>query len=459
VKTALAARSILGSKYAWWSGNARFIVYSGKFLGAHVAHAALMMFWAGAMDLFEVSHFVPEKPLFEQGFILLPHLANLGFGVGPGGEIYDTYDFFIVGVAHIVSSGVLALGGIYHAIFGAERLEATATGLVWGFVFEDRFRISSILGVHLAFLSLASFLFCAWATRVNGVYDTWAAGGGDVRIVDLGQITLNPFILGRYLVRSPFGNEGWIISVNNIEDVVGGHVLLGSILCLGSVFHISSRPQPVFVRGFTWSAEAYLAYSNAGIAVMGTIAAVFSWYNNTVYASEFFGPTGPEASGAQAFTFLLRDQRLGISVPSAVGPTSLGKYLMRSPSGEVIFGGETMRFWSQQSPWVESLRDSKGLDITKLQNDVQAWEDRRASEYMTHAPIGSLNSVGGLATEINSINFTSPRSWLTCSHWTLGFFLLVGHWWHGGRSRICAIRGEKGLSRTFEPVLFLRPID
>jgi ABC-type iron transport system FetAB ATPase subunit len=23
----------------------------------------------------------------------------------------------------------------------------------------------------------------------------------------------------------------------------------------------------------------------------------------------------------------------------------LGKYLMRSPSGEIIFGGETMRFW------------------------------------------------------------------------------------------------------------------
>jgi hypothetical protein len=26
-------------------------------------------------------------------------------------------------------------------------------------------------------------------------------------------------------------------------------------------------------------------------------------------------------------------------------PTGLGKYLMRSPSGEIIFGGETMRFW------------------------------------------------------------------------------------------------------------------
>jgi photosystem II CP43 chlorophyll apoprotein len=27
------------------------------------------------MNLFEVAHFVPEKPMYEQGLILLPHLA------------------------------------------------------------------------------------------------------------------------------------------------------------------------------------------------------------------------------------------------------------------------------------------------------------------------------------------------------------------------------------------------
>ncbi|KAH0831557.1 hypothetical protein HID58_092495 [Brassica napus] len=33
---------------------------------------------------------------------------------------------------------------------------------------------------------------------------------------------------------------------------------------------------------------------------------------------------GPEASQAQAFTFLVRDQRLGANVGSAQGPTGLG---------------------------------------------------------------------------------------------------------------------------------------
>ena len=459
LKGALNQRTIGRSKYAWWSGNARFIKYSGKFLGAHIAHAGLMMFWAGSMSLFETSHFVDEKPLYEQGFILLPHLANIGLGLEAGGEIVDTYDFFLAGIFHITCAGVLGLGGVYHSIFGPERLEDTDAGFLFAFMFEDRFRVSAILGVHLGMLSIASGLFCAKGLYFGGLYDTWASGGGDTRLVQSETLTLNPFLLARYLCRSPFGNEGWIISINNLEDLLGGQFWMSWILIFGCFWHIQTRPSAIFVRGFTWSAEAYLAYSNAGISIMGALAAVYSWYNNTAYASEFFGPTGPEASGAQAFTFLIRDERLGINVTSAVGPTSLGKYLMRSPSGEVIFGGETMRFWSHQSPWLESLRDTKGLDIGKLQYDVQTWEDRRASEYMTHAPIGSLNSVGGLATEINSINFTSPRSWLTCSHWILGFFFLLGHWWHAGRSRSAAMSAEKGLSRRFEPVLFLRPID
>ena len=79
------------------------------------------------------------------------------------------------------------------------------------------------------------------------------------------------------------------------------------------------------------------------------------------YPSEFYGPTGPEASQAQAFTFLVRDQRLGANVGSAQGPTGLGKYLMHSPTGEVIFGGETMRFWDLHAPWLEPLRGPNGL--------------------------------------------------------------------------------------------------
>jgi len=452
-------RTLVGSRYSWWSGNARFIELSGKFLGAHVAHAALIMFWSGSMTLFELSHFVPEKPLYEQGFILLPHLATLAFSVGPGGEITDVYSYFVIGVLHLISSGILGLGGIYHAIFGPERLEETTYANPFSYQWQDRFRITAILGAHNGTLGFAALLLTLKAVYLGGLYDTWASGGGDVRLIKDQCVTLNPYVLGRYLVRAPFGSEGWIISINNMEDLVGGHYWVGIYLIIGGVWHIQTRPFGIIVRGFTWSGEAYLSYSLSALASCGFIAATYSWYNNTAYPSEFYGPTGPEASQAQGFTFLVRDQKLGIKIAGAQGPTALGKYLMRSPTGEIIFGGETMRFWSMQGGWVEPLRTSFGLDIYKIQSDIQTWQERRAAEYMTHAPLGSLNSVGGVATEINSVNYVSPRSWLTSSHWILGYFILVGHWWHGGRARASALKCERGLSRIYEPVLYMRPID
>jgi photosystem II CP43 chlorophyll apoprotein len=81
--TVIAGRDIESTGFAWWSGNARLINVSGKLLGAHVAHAGLMVFWCGAMTLFEVAHYIPEKPLYEQGCILIPHLTTLGWGCLP----------------------------------------------------------------------------------------------------------------------------------------------------------------------------------------------------------------------------------------------------------------------------------------------------------------------------------------------------------------------------------------
>nr|AAA27359.1 psbC thylakoid protein [Synechococcus sp.] len=448
-------RDIDSTGYAWWSGNARLINLSGKLLGAHVAHAGLIVFWAGAMTLFEVAHFVPEKPMYEQGIILLSHLATLGWGVGPGGEVVDTFPYFVVGVLHLISSAVLGLGGIYHALRGPESLEEYST--FFSQDWKDKNQMTNIIGYHLILLGLGAFLLVFKAMFFGGVYDTWAPGGGDVRIIS--NPTLNPAVIFGYLLKSPFGGDGWIVSVDNLEDVIGGHIWIGLICISGGIWHILTKPFGWVGRAFIWNGEAYLSYSLGALSLMGFIASTMVWYNNTVYPSEFFGPTAAEASQSQAFTFLVRDQRLGANIGSAQGPTGLGKYLMRSPTGEIIFGGETMRFWDFRGPCVEPLRGPNGLDLDKLTNDIQPWQARRAAEYMTHAPLGSLNSVGGVATEINSVNFVSPRAWLATSPFVLAFFFLVGHLWHAGRARAAAAGFEKGIDRATEPVLAMRDLD
>ncbi|KAG6540525.1 hypothetical protein Mapa_018038 [Marchantia paleacea] len=393
--------------------NARLINLSGKLLGAHVAHAGLIVFWAGAMNLFEVAHFVPEKPMYEQGLILLPHLATLGWGVGPGGEIVDTFPYFVSGVLHLISSAVLGFGGIYHALIGPETLEESFP--FFGYVWKDKNKMTTILGIHLILLGAGAFLLVFKALYFGGIYDTWAPGGGDVRKIT--NLTLSPSVIFGYLLKSPFGGEGWIVSVDNLEDIIGGHVWLGSICIFGGIWHILTKPFAWARRALVWSGEAYLSYS------------------------------------------LVRDQRLGANVGSAQGPTGLGKYIMRSPTGEIIFGGETMRFWDLRAPWLEPLRGPNGLDLSKLKKDIQPWQERRSAEYMTHAPLGSLNSVGGVATEINAVNYVSPRSWLATSHFVLGFFFFVGHLWHAGRARAAAAGFEKGIDRDFEPVLSMTPLN
>ncbi|PVH47815.1 hypothetical protein PAHAL_4G159600 [Panicum hallii] len=358
------------------------------------------------MNLFEVAHFVPEKPMYEQGLILLPHLATLGWGVRPGGEVLDTFPYFVFGVLHLISSAVLGFGGIYHVLLGPETLEESFP--FFGYVWKDRNKMTTILVIHLI------LLFILVAYMILGP-------GGDVRKIT--NSTLSPGVIFGYLLKSPFEGEGWIVSVDDLEDIIGGHVWLGSICVLGGIWHILTKP-------FAWARRAF-----------------------------FYGPTGPEASQAQAFTFLVRDQRLGANVGSAQRPTGLGKYLMRSPTGEVIFGGETMRFWDLRAPWLEPLRGPNGLDLSRLKKDIQPWQERRSTEYMTHAPLGSLNSMGGVATEINAVNYVSPRSWLATSHFVLGFFFFVGHLWHAGRARAAAAGFEKGIDRDLEPILYMTPLN
>ena len=276
-------------KIGWWAGNARFVNLSGKLLGAHVAHAGLIVLWAGAMTFFEIARYNPDLPLYEQSLIILPHLATLGIGVGDGGQIVDTYPYFVIGVFHLISSAVLGAGGIYHALLGQEVLESSDNFQgFFGYDWQDDNKMTSIIGIHLVLLGLGAYLLVFKAMFWGGLFDPWAGDAGQVRIIT--DPTVNPGQIFGYLFGA-FGDRG-MAAVNNLEDLVGGHFWVGSICILGGLWHMATRPFNWTKQVLVYSAEAYLSYSLAAVAYMALFAAYFCMVNNTVYPEVFYGPVG-----------------------------------------------------------------------------------------------------------------------------------------------------------------------
>ncbi len=155
----------------WWSGNARLTDASGKLLGAHVAHGGLIVFWAGAMTLFELSRFDVSQPMYEKGLILLPHLATLGWGVGAGGQIVDTHPYFVIGALHLISSAFLGFGGHIWVggllIFGSVWHIMTKP-FAWTknlFIWSGEAYLAYSLG-SLALMGFVAAYFCAVNTTV-----------------------------------------------------------------------------------------------------------------------------------------------------------------------------------------------------------------------------------------------------------------------------------------------------
>ena len=265
-----------GGSPPWWAGNARLVNLSGRLLGAHVAHAGLIVLWAGLITLFEVSRLDTALPLYEQGFILLPNLARLGYGLGEGGTIVDSHPYFVAGAVHLISSAFLGFGGIFHSLKGP----ATLSGK-YAYDWSDGNKMTEILGFHLTLLGGGALLLVAKAMFFGGLYDP------STQTVHVVSPNVNPADIFGYL----FAGKFWLAGVDTLEDVVGGHLYIGILLIVGGLWHISTRPTAWAKRLFIFSGEAYLAYSLGALSLMAFIATLFVSVNSLVFPSEFFGPT------------------------------------------------------------------------------------------------------------------------------------------------------------------------
>jgi photosystem II CP43 chlorophyll apoprotein len=287
----------------WLIGNARLTNLSGQLLGAHVAHAGLIMFWAGAIAVSETLRYVPNLSMADQDMILLPHLAALGWGVGKGGVVVDTYPYFAIGILHLVASAVLGAGGLFH-VFGSPALlkDAGKRAARFHYDWNNPKQLSLILGHHLIFLGLGAFLLVLKATRLGGIYDPAIH---DVRLIT--NPTLDPARIFGYLVG--WSDHGWtalgLASVNNLEDVIGGHIWIGALLIAGGIWHIVSQPFPWVKRSLRISADALLSYSLGGLAFMAFVSWAFVAWNTTVFPEEFYGSDRLVSANVQLFLGLL----------------------------------------------------------------------------------------------------------------------------------------------------------
>jgi len=265
--------------YGWWAGNSGVTNRSGKFIAAHAAHTGLIAFWAGAFTLFELARFDPTVPMGHQPLIALPHLATLGIGFDETGTFVGGSAVVSVAIVHLIASMVYGAGGLLHSLFftgdmqDSEVAQARKFKLEWDNPDNQTF----ILGHHLIFLGVANIQFVEWA-RIHGIYDSAA---GAVRQV---EYNLN---LG-----SVWNHQFDFLSINNLEDVMGGHAFLAFLMITGGAFHIATKQVGQYTKfkgSGLLSAEAILSWSLAGIGWMAIVAAFWCATNTTVYPVEYFG--------------------------------------------------------------------------------------------------------------------------------------------------------------------------
>ena len=148
--------------------------------------------------------------------------------------------------------------------------------------------MTTIIGIHLILLGIGAFLLVFKAMFWGGIFDLWAGEMGQVRVVT--DPTVNPAIIFGYLVGA-FGRAG-MAAVDNLEDIVGGHLWVGSICILGGFWHLATKPFVWARRALVYSGEAYLSYSLGAVSYMGFLAAYFCTVNATAYPEVFYGQVG-----------------------------------------------------------------------------------------------------------------------------------------------------------------------
>ena len=280
--------------YGWWVGNSVVTNKSSRFIGSHVGHTGIIAFAAGASTLWELARFDPSIPMGHQSSIFLAHLASIGIGFDEAG-VWTGAHVADVAIFHLIGSMVYAGAAVLHSLIFSEdtqnssglfaegrpeHRQAARFKLEWDNPDNQTF----ILGHHLIFFGVACIWFVEWA-RIHGIYDPAV---GAIR-----QVNYNLDLTAIWNHQFDF------LSIDSLEDVMGGHAFLGFAEITGGLFHVIAGSTPwdkkrlgewsKFKGANLLSAEAILSWSLAGIGWMAVVAAFWCAQNTTVYPEAWYG--------------------------------------------------------------------------------------------------------------------------------------------------------------------------
>ena len=152
------------------------------------------------------------------------------------------------------------------------------------------------MGHHLIFLGAAALLFVGKAMFWGGIYDSVA---GNVRLVT--EPTLNPVTILGYLfgIKDGVWNPLGMAAVDNLEDVIGGHIWVGVACIAGGAWHIVKEPMGWARNVFVYNGHAILSYSLAGVALMAFTSGYFVSFNDIAFPTELYGAGLGQFAGVQ----------------------------------------------------------------------------------------------------------------------------------------------------------------
>jgi photosystem II CP47 chlorophyll apoprotein len=267
----------------WFRVHTVILNDPGRLLAVHIMHTGLVSGWSSIMLIYELIIVDPTdtifNPIWRQGLYATNFSCRLGvvsslFSWTMGTDSASsgaTWTFELVAASHLVLSGLLILGSLWHWAYWDLDL----------FIYKSRglllLDLPKIFGIHLLLASITCFGF-------GYCHLTGLAGPGLWSSDSYGLVGSIRSIKPVYSIISISSARYGVISSH--------HILSGLLGILVSLFHISSRPQSFLFQILSMqSLESVLSSSIISVSLASVINASILWYGGVVSPIELFGPS------------------------------------------------------------------------------------------------------------------------------------------------------------------------